>query len=239
MEMTLVGLNQLMSPDAQLDWKAVTSQHTKEYFQQNSALQITNVVTSITEMEQTIITPSRRGLFRRHLQTASIKVVYTQAISYQTQNEERDTPETIAAAPFSSPQDRDTFVAALKKENDEFEDVAAVSEVVQGTGGGGEKPTEAPVEESSGLSTGALIGIIVGCVAGVVAILGIGYFVSQRGDDGGYVSSGKTPPTQLEVGNGLHGDEVSTLAEPHTHGRNSGVPNTISGESIVGYGDQR
>lgn len=131
-------------------------------------------------------------------------------------------------------------MAALKKENDEFEDVTAVSEIVQGTGGGGVKPIAAPVEETaSGLSTGALIGIIVGCVAGVVAILGIGYFVSQRGDDGGYVSSGKTPPSQLEVGNGLHGDEVSTLAEPHTNGRNGGVPNTISGESIVGYGDQR
>jgi hypothetical protein len=239
MEMTLEGLNQLMSPDAELDWKAVMSQHTKEYFQQNSALQITNVVTSIKKMEQTIITPSRRGFLRRHLQTASIKVVYTQEISYQTQNEESDTPEFIAAAPFSSPQDQDTFVAALKKANDEFDSVSAVSGVVQGTGGGDETPVEEPVEESSGLSTGALIGIIVGCVAGVLAILGIGYFVSQRGDDGGYVSSGKAPPSQLDVGNGLHGDEVSTLAEPHTHGRNSGVPNTISGESIVGYGDQR
>jgi hypothetical protein len=237
--MTLVGLNQLMSPEAELDWKSVTSQQTKDYFQQNSALQITNVVTSIKKLEQSIVTASRRGLFRRQLQTASIKVVYTQDISYQTQNEARDTPETIVVAPFSSPQDRDAFVAALKKENNEFEDVNAVSEVVQGTGGGG-TPTEPPVEkEASGLSTGALIGIIAGCVAGVLAILGIGYFVSQRGDDGGYVSSGKTPPSQLEVGNGLHGDEVSTLAEPHTNSRNNGVPNAISGESIVGYGDQR
>ena len=226
----------MMGLEAELDWKTVTAQYTRDYYEKN--VEISNLQTTITTMEQSIVTSSRRGLLRRQLQTASVKVVYTQEISYQTLEEGRNTPETVVVAPFSSPQGRDTYLTLLKEENGDFAEVTTVSKVVQGTGGN-EAPVEKPVVNDSGLSTGALVGIIVGCAAGVVAILGIIYFVSQRGDDGGYASSGKTPPSQLHVGNGLHGDEVSTLAEPHVMGRNSGVPNTISGESIVGYGDQR
>ncbi|CAB9496512.1 Calcium-binding EGF domain [Seminavis robusta] len=237
LEMTLEGLNQLMSPEAQIDWKVTTEDHVENYFSQNPGLDITNVVTTISDIEQTVITPSR---WLRRLQTASVKVQYTQEISYQTQNADRDTPATIVTAPFENTQDQEAYLEALSESNNEFEDVTGVSPVTQGTGGGGgggENPAVPPAEESGGLSTGALIGIVCGCVVGVLVILGVLYFVSQRGDDGGYVSTGKTPPSQLDVGGGL-GDEVSTLAEPHTNNRPNGVSTAMSGESIQGYGDQ-
>ena len=240
--MTLVGMNQIMTPDAIADWVKVTEDHTVEWYDRNSNLLVTDLETTVSLVEQNIIQSSR---LRRGLQpVTSIQVKYDQRLSYNTADPDNFPATDVALGPFSNRGDLNTYLESLQAANDEFADVTSVADI--GEGGGGSN-TEAPIvepddDDDDGLGTAAIIGIAVGCAAAVALVGGVGYYVSQRGDDGGYVTaSGKTPPSQLDVG--MRPDDVSTLGgEPNTYRqssvRQSGLA-TISGESAGGYGDQR
>ena len=240
--MTLLGMNQVMTPDAIADWEKTTEEHTKDWYERNSNLAITELSTTITLLEQQIVQVSR--LRRRGLQeTTSVEIKFDQALTYRTLDEDTYTLEAVALAPFEARADLNSYTESLISANSEFADITSVQEVREGGGSGTTPPIVEPEEESGGLGTGAIVGIVVGCVGFVALIGGVGYYVSQRGDDGGYVTtSGKTPPSQLDVGMG--NDEVSTLAEPNTIRAGSnlqgGVTGALSGESVQGgYGDQR
>ena len=242
MVMTLVGMNQAMTLDAISDWERITEEHTKEWYERKSNLKITDLITTVKMQSQDIVQVSR---LRRGLQqTTSVAIKYDQELSYTTLDPETYTIEAVALAPFEARADLNTYTEALNAANSEFEDVTSVQDVKEGGGSATEAPIVKPEEDGDGLSTGAIIGIVIGCVGFVALIGGVGYYVSQRGDDGGYVTtSGKTPPSQLDVG-GMGHDEVSTLAEPNTvrasSNRQSGVTGALSGESVQGgYGDQR
>lgn len=261
LEMTLVGMNSLMDEDAKADWVSVTNDHIKGYFTRNAQLGITAVETNVQVIQQNIISVERRRQLQlrqpkfepedadadrsRRLATASILVQYSQELAYSTADADRDTMEVIALAPFQTLSDLDDYVATLQDTNVAFSSVQRVQDVGEDTGGP-PTPSASPItgndSDKGGMSTGAIIGIVVGCVGALLLVGGVGYFVSQRGDDGGYVTTGKTPPNELDVGSSP--DEVSTLAEPHTIRNSSGMANTISGDvnqsgSGGGYGDQR
>lgn len=238
LEMTLVGLNAAMNPDAISEWQTVTEEHTVDFYSQNNQYGIANVKTTVTLVSQDLVSRRRRlgeSNTARQLQ-ASVKLKYNQEISYMTADETSDTATDVVTDPFQTQEDLENYLTALQAATPELEGVTSIEPVTAGEGSSTPAPVVPEPDEGGGIGTGALIGIVAGSVVAVGAILGVGYYVSQRGDDGGYVSTGKTPPSQLDVNQGP--DEVSTLAEPHTNNRHSGVSNAMSGESNAGYGDQ-
>jgi hypothetical protein len=237
--MTLFGISKL-STSGQEIYASTLEKFTISYYDEEGEREVIEATVSVIKV---FLSLSQRRVRDRHLQTSedSVTVQYDQEFLYRKKEFLTTTGQGLATVPFSTQDQQDKFVEALKNSGSpELEGVTKVSEVSVGATLNPtptpetDAPTQAPKDE--GLPVPALIGIGLGgagfCILCCVFYL---YCASGQGDEGRYTvtNPGDEPPENVKVAN-YKSDDVSQLPEPQ--GR---MEAPTSHESLGGYGDQR